>query len=826
MLMALLVSSFVSAQNTSGGNFTVTGQVVDSITKETVPFTTMKIAKASNPAKNVALLACDLDGKFTVSLPSSGKYIVLLQSIGKKDATQTFTIPAGKRSVNVGELFMVDDNQILGEVVVAAQKPLVKVDIDKIEYSMAEDPEAKSSNTLEMLRKVPMVTVDGDDNIQLQGSSDFKIYLNGKPSNLLSGSNASDVLKSIPASSIKNIEVITDPGAKYDAEGVGGIINIITESNSLDGITGTIRANAGTLGSYGGGGYISAKKGKFGITANYGINMRNSPWSESYSIRETQGETGMNVMNENGRSKNKGPMQFGNLEASFELDTFNLFSVAVDLFRGHMTNTSELLADGTGAYIEGLPTTYNRYSESTNTFGSTDVSFDYQHSSRLEDELLTFSYRFSRNPSDNESETFLENVLNYPQADEYPKWNINDAATIEHMLQLDYTRPTWTGQSFEVGAKYSNRKSESTTLEQAFDSTRNSWIDISDLNSDFVHTQHIYAAYAGYSVKIKNFGGKVGVRAEGTSLKAEYRKDPSQNFSESFFNVVPTLAFSYKIGESQQIRFGYNLRIRRPSIRYLNPYIDDSNPQNISQGNPNLSTEKSHNVRLNYSLFTQTFNANINMNYRFVNNSIESYTFIADYDEDDPLSVYNGALWNTYGNMGKRKQFGIFVNANWNPISWFRIFCNSSADYTNIRSESMDMSNKGWSGRVFLGTQFTLPKDFRINVDGGYFTPRISLQGDNSSFYFTGFRISKDLLKKKLTLSLAAQNPFWKEIKRESTTYGDGFHYLSANMRPAREFRFSISYTFGSFKGKIKSVKRNNQDDDSSRSESSGMEGM
>ena len=138
-----------------------------------MPFATMKIAKASNPAKNVALLACDLDGKFTVSLPSSGKYIVLLQSIGKKDATQTFTIPAGKRSVNVGELFMVDDNQILGEVVVAAQKPLVKVDIDKIEYSMAEDPEAKSSNTLEMLRKVPMVTVDGDDNIQLQGSSDI-----------------------------------------------------------------------------------------------------------------------------------------------------------------------------------------------------------------------------------------------------------------------------------------------------------------------------------------------------------------------------------------------------------------------------------------------------------------------------------------------------------------------------------------------------------------------------------------------------------------------------------------------------------------------------
>lgn len=153
----------------------------------------------------------------------------------------------------------------------------MKVEVDKLTYSLEDDPEAKTSNALEMFRKVPMVTVDGEDKIQLKGSSNYKIYMNGKPSNLLSGDNASDVLKSMPASSIKNIEVITDPGSKYDAEGVGGIINIITTKNALQGYTGTIRANASTLGSFGGGGYVSMKAGKFGITANYGYNYRNSP---------------------------------------------------------------------------------------------------------------------------------------------------------------------------------------------------------------------------------------------------------------------------------------------------------------------------------------------------------------------------------------------------------------------------------------------------------------------------------------------------------------------------------------------------------------------
>lgn len=259
------------AQADKTGSYSIKGQVLDSLSNESVPYATLRIALAKTPDKPVKLLACDVDGKFQAPLSSAGKYIISMQSIGKAPAEKTFTISDKQRNLDLGKLYMQEDNQRLGEVTVTAQKPLVKAEIDKLTYSLEDDPEAQTNNTLEMLRKVPMVTVDGDDQIQLKGSTNFKIYMNGKPSNLLSN-NPAEVLKSMPANSVKNIEVITDPGAKYDAEGIGGIINIITTKNALQGYTGTVRVNGSSLGRVGGGGYISLKAGKFGLTANYNYN--------------------------------------------------------------------------------------------------------------------------------------------------------------------------------------------------------------------------------------------------------------------------------------------------------------------------------------------------------------------------------------------------------------------------------------------------------------------------------------------------------------------------------------------------------------------------
>lgn len=818
LILVLFFVLPVHAQSDQSTTFIIKGQVVDSLTNETVPYATLSIAAERTPQKAIKLLACDIDGKFETSLPATGKYILSMQSIGKAPAQKSFTLSDKNKLLDLGKLYMMEDNQRLGEVTVTAQKPLVKVEIDKLTYSLEDDPEAQTNNTLDMLRKVPMVTVDGNDEIQLKGSSNFKIYMNGKPSNLL-GNNPADVLKSMPASSIKNIEVITDPGAKYDAEGVGGIINIITTKNALQGYTGTVRASASTLKRFGGGAYVSAKIGKMGITANYNYNHENSPWNDAYSYRENYATDNRraSVLKQTGRSKRKGPFQFGHLEGSYEIDTLNLVSVGANLFRGKGTNLSEynvnMFERGYGADVPVYK--YDRNSTSTSTFGSTDVNVDYQHSTHKKDELLTLSYRFSQSPNDNESYTELLNEVDYPWAKDYPQWNINDAATTEHTAQLDYTTPLLKDHTLEVGGKYIFRESKSNTLQQIYNDSTGGWNDVFDANSDFRHKQHIYAAYLGYSLKWNKFGLKAGVRAEGTSLSAQFAYAPEMNFSTNYFDFVPNGTLSYQISMAQQIRLGYNMRIQRPGIWFLNPYVNDTDPQNISYGNPNLDSEKSNNFNLNYSYFDQKFNLNASLSYSYVNNSIESYTFVNE----------NGISEQTYGNIGKKHNAGIFLYGSWTPVTLLRIFMNGGVNYTDLKSPSRGLSNDGFSGRIFAGMQFTFPKDFRLDLHGGYFTPWIQLQSKRSAMYFTNVSLNKSFLKKKLTVSLSCQNPFWKTQKMESTTTDPTFYMLSRNYRSARDFRLSISYRFGTLKEGIKKVRRGISNDDMKGGESGGSGG-
>ena len=820
ILLCFMLSAFSAvAQTGAKGNFVIKGQVVDSLTNETVPYATLSIALQNNPQKSLLLLACDIDGNFEASLKSAGKYILSMQSIGKKPAQKKFTLSAGKTTLNLGKLYMIDDNQRLDEVTVVAQKPLVKVEIDKLTYSLQDDPESQTNNTLDMLRKVPMITVDGNDEIQLQGSTNFKIYVNGKPSNMLSN-NPSDVLKSMPASSVKDIEVITDPGAKYDAEGVGGIINIITTKNLFQGYTGTVRASASTLGRFGGGAYVSAKYGKFGITANYNYNYNNSPWNESYSIREDYGTDSRagSVLNQSGRSKNQGPFQFGYLEGSYEIDSLNLITVGANLFRGDNTSKTEYAVEMLGRNgSELLPSySYNRNSRSTSVFGSTDINVDYQHSTHKKGELLTLSYRFSQSPNNSESYTELLDVVDYPLMSDYPQWTINDAATNEHTFQFDYTTPTWKNHTLEAGVKYIYRGSDSETDRRYYRDSIQDWESVYDANSDFRHNQHIYSAYLGYAMKFGKLGTKFGVRGEGTSLNVKYAYDPSMNFKTNYFDVVPNLTLSYQITQAQQVRIGYNMRIRRPGIRYLNPYINDTDPLNISYGNPNLDSEKSHNIRLNYSIFTQKFNMNFSGNYRFVNNSIEQYTWVND----------QGISETTYGNIGRTRSVGAFLYASYSPIAMLRIFTNAGMDYDKLQSTEGNLANDGFSGRVFAGAQLTLPKDFRIDLNGGYFSLRINLQGKSSAMYFTGISLNKSFFDKKLTVSLSCNNPFWKTIKMESNTADDTFNMKTVSYNHARDFRLSVSYRFGSLKDVIKKVKRGISNDDSMGGENENGGGM
>lgn len=208
---------------------------------------------------------------------------------------------------------------------------------------------------------------------------------------------------------------------------------------------------------------------------------------------------------------------------------------------------------------------YHRDSRFKNNFGSADVNVDFQHAGNKKDEYLTLSYRFSHSPNDHDNHTELSGVDNYYLAEDFPQWNINDASTMEHTAQIDYTTPTWKNHTIEGGVKYINRQSKSETLEQIYRTSSESWEDVSADNSRFKHTEHIYAAYIGYQMKFKKLGVKLGLRGEGTNLTANFAKAPQMNFNADYFDVVPSATLAYQLDMTSQVRTGimceFNVRV-------------------------------------------------------------------------------------------------------------------------------------------------------------------------------------------------------------------------------------------------------------------------
>lgn len=298
----------------------------------------------------------------------------------------------------------------------------------------------------------------------------------------------------------------------------------------------------------------------------------------------------------------------------------------------------------------------------------------------------------------------------------------------------------------------------------------------------------------------------MGLRGEYTQQEIHFMSVKNDTIIPmNFFDVIPSLAFSYQLGMTKTLRWGYNMRIQRPGIWFLNPYVNNSNPNNISYGNKDLDVEKTHNFNLNYGSFSQKLNYNATLSYSFTQNSITSYVFV---DE-------NGVTNNTFRNIGSDHSVGLEGFANWSPTSVIRMNVNSSVNYTDIQS-TVDSSvrNNGFSGRAFGGVTFTLPQEFRLSVNGGVFSSRIQLQTTQRAFYFYSFSAMKSFFNMKLDVSINATSPFHKFCEVKSKTTGDGFTQKNNFKNPMRSFRLSLTYRFGDLKSSIKKVQRSISNDD------------
>lgn len=820
LLIMLVVSSLVAAQN-AAPTFQIKGVLLDSLTQEGEPYGTIKIVKKEAPANALKMLVTDMKGKFQEKVPGTGNFVMTISSIGRNTIVKDFTVKAGEKLVDFGTLYITDASNELGQVEVVAQKPLVKADIDKIEYNVQDDPDSKSNSVLEMLRKVPLVTVDGEDNIKVNGSSSFKVYVNGKPNNMMSN-NPTEVLKSMPANSIKHIEVITNPGPKYDAEGVGGILNIVTVGSGLEGYTATFSGNVSNMGA-GGGLFGTVKSGKLTVSARYNYNYNDRPRSYSGGNRRTVGDVteGSSDLDYDGSSKGHGNFQSGSMEASYEIDTLRLVSMSFGLWGGGNNSTS---INNTLATAPGTSNELYRYvsdGRSKSSWYSIDGGVDYQRMFHVKDRMFTLSYKINTSPQTSDSYSTYNDMHAATDWEDFLKrlYDLNNDGsqnTTEHTFQADYTTPIGKIHTLEAGAKYILRdnSSEDDRYERQIGTTGDYVLD-EEHSSHYKHQNDILAAYMGYGLRVKKISGRLGVRYEHTKQEVKYLLGRGDDFNKNFDDVVPSASIGYKLTDMSNLRFGYNMRIYRPGIWYLNPYLNDSNPTNISQGNSHLDSEKSHSFNLSYSNFTQKFNINLSARYSFTNNSIEQVTEQVKDTEIEGLQNPTGkeVLYSTYQNIGKSRNASLSGYVNWNATSNTRIYANLYGNYTYMEGAN-GLKNDGWNLFAYGGAQQSLPHDWRISLNIYGQTPWIMLQGKGSSFFDYGLSVNKSFLNKRLTLSAFASNFFKKYTSPTSSIEGVGFTQDSWNRYTRQRFGVSVSYRIGELKASVKKAARTISNDD------------
>lgn len=823
VIILLLVTIAAAAQDrTSDKSFTVSGSVVDSITKEGEPYATLRIENKEQPGKAVRMAVTGKDGKFSEKVSGQGKFVLTVSSMGRGNIVREFSVTASDKTVSLGTLLIRDSDNMLEGIEVVTQKPLVKADIDKIEYDIESDPDSKSNSILEMLRKVPLVTVDGEDNIKVNGSSSFKVYVNGRPNSMMSN-NPKEVLKSMPANSIKRIEVITNPGPKYDAEGVGGILNIITAGSGMEGYTATFSGNVSNRGG-GGGLFGTVKKGKLTVSARYNYNYNDQPKSWSGSKRTTTDniqETSASDIAYTGSSKGHSDFQSGSIEASYEIDTLRLVTMSFGLWGGGYKNNGSGTSIGIAPADGGELYRYTALTRSKSSWYSIDGSIDYQRLFKVKDRMLTLSYKINTNPETSDSYTDYNDMSAAPDWEDFirrmeSQRNDGSQNTAEHTFQADYTTPIGKMHTIEGGAKYilrNNRSEDDRYLRTAADDSEFAYDR--DHSSHYKHENDIIATYLGYGIKIKRVSGRLGMRYEHTIQDVRYIVGQGDNFRKHFNDIVPSASVGYKLTDMSNLRLGYNMRIYRPGIWYLNPYLDDRNPTYISQGNPDLESEKSHSFNLSYNNFTNKLSVNVSLRWQFTDNSIEDFTSLVNDNEIAGLQNPTGkeVLYSTYRNIGKSRSASISAYANWNATSSTRINTNLFGTWSYM-TDGTGIKNKGWSLFAYGGIQQTLPEDWQISLSLHGQTPWIMLQGRGNSFFSYGLNVNKSFMNKRLTLSVFANNFFKKYTENNSRTESTGFIQDSWNKYDNQRFGISASFRIGELKASVKKAARTISNDD------------
>ena len=787
-------SALVGAPAARAATGRITGTVTEAGSGKPVSYATVAVLDGAGKVVNGGVAGDD--GKFILAGIPAGTYTVQVSFIGYKNEERTGVVVAAGGPTDLGTISLAAAAQKLGEVVVTGQKAIIEERVDRTIYNAENDQTTRGGDATDVLKRVPLLSVDLDGNVSLRGSSSIRVLINNKPSTIAASSIA-DALKQIPADQIKTVEVITSPSAKYDAEGSGGIINIITKTNNLRGATLSVNTSTGlrssNLGLNG-----NLRTGKMGFSlGGFGRAQYNAP-GEFSNVQTTRPLAGGPASTTTQAANTRLQQIFGRytLGWDYDLNKFNSLQASVSYGTRSARNNQDGLTTATyaGTTPTGTPRSFSRRDVAVEDLsGTVDASLNYTHLFEKPQHEFSLLTLFSRNDRTN---TFTNKIFN-PEANGPSRIeNNNPSYNEEYTVQFDYQNPIGKTQILELGAKDILRRVNSDYRTVSFGTNGEVLPPRAGVglvnNNQFNYRQNVTAAYAAYTVTLPHgFTIKPGLRYEYTIINADFANSVAPVNIPDYGVLVPSVNFSRKLDNGNVLKLAYNKRIQRPSLQFLNPNINAANPKDISRGNPTLAPEYTDNFELGYSTAYKALNLNFSTFVRNTTGSIEALRTVRGVD----------TVETSYANIGQQRAYGGSLFANLSGGSKLNLNAGIDTYYAtlinNVPDRNFNAANEGWvvSGRV--GGSYNFTPVWGVQAFAFYRGRQVQLQGEQSGQGFYTLGVKRDFAEKRGSVGFGLDNFFTPTITVRGTVVSPLIDQASRRVTQTLGFRVNLSYRIG-----------------------------
>jgi outer membrane receptor protein involved in Fe transport len=779
LIISMLCSIFSYGQNVSP--YQIKGVVLDSATKKPVEYATIGILDKEKKA--VALTYSDENGLFKSSDVSVGVYYLNLSFVGYAQKTISFEIKA-QTVFDFGAIHLAAEINQLKAVTITGTKQLVEQQPGMLIYNAEKDISNQGGTAADVLRKAPILNVDAAGNVTMRGNSNLRILINGKYSGQMARSPG-DALNMMPAGSIKSVEVITSPSARYDAEGAAGVINIITKkgmqsaSGTIEGVLGNLEQAINPR--------FALNRDKWNLTSTLHLHkFRNK---ELTSLNRTSLENGVETGKTNQEivSDNVKPHSSGDVQFEFVPDSVNQFNFSVNGWLGSWPQNSEQfnrrsLPDGT------LVSAFHQSVKTKAPNKGVDLNLGYTRKFKKPGEELYLIAQHNRSVDD-------YNYNAYQRSEEqtlvYRELNNNETNSSEWTFQSDYILPfSKSGKhALESGAKAIFRNVSSIyNVEASTPDRPETLLPIASRSDRFDYTQNVLAAYSQLKLKWNNgWALHAGARMEGTFLEGNQR-DVGVNFKNEFWNFVPSATFFKKLNANNNLTLSYTKRISRPSIWDLNPNKDSQDPNNIVIGNPSLRPEQVNQIEFTYALQTNSdLFVNGSLFARKTNNSIESIVTVDNA----------GIATTTKQNLASNGQYGVNFSTAFSVLPGWKINSNANVRYAKFESGALNISNDGTAWGINVNSSWKLKNNYGVQFYGDYDARSVTLQGYKTGRFYYSFSAKKEIPSKKLTINLTTVSPFSSYITQNEIVRSPDFTSTLRNQYLLRSVRLSLNWEFG-----------------------------